>query len=165
MKKFILILSLAALSLPALALPKIGAMRDLGEGILPDATRESVREVVRTAARHLLNFRKETQLSDEQRQQLKTVLETHRPETRALVERGREARKAYAAAVKAHGPEASQTREAAQKLGDLARDRALLMARVAVEVRPLLTDDQIKRLETARAEIETLVDEAMSAAH
>jgi|GEM_PF-1171480 len=164
MKKFLLILSIAALSLPALALPKLGELRDVGEGLLPEATRDSIREVMRTAARHVLNFRKETPLSDEQRQKLAAVLESHKTETQALIKQGREARRAYADAVKTHGPEASQTRDAAGKIGNLARDRALLLARITSEARPLLTADQLKSLESAREEIESLVDGALAAA-
>ncbi|MCW0220031.1 MAG: hypothetical protein OJI67_17025 [Prosthecobacter sp.] len=164
MKKILLTLAVAALTLPALAFPKLGGMRDLGEGILPEASRDSIREVVRTVARHALNFRKETPLSDEQREKLAAVLEPYRAEVRAVIERGREVRKTYAEIVKKHGPESAQAREAAEKIGTLARDRALLIARIGVEAKPLLTVEQQQRLDTARQEVESLVDTALAAA-
>lgn len=164
MKKTLLTLIVAALAIPALALPKLGAMRDFGEGLIPEAARGSIREVVQTAARHFLNFRQETPLSDEQRQKIVSIMETHRTEIHGLATRGRDARRACADSVKAQGSESSATREAAAKIGEVARDRALLMAKIGGEVRPLLTADQQKRLEAARDEIEGLVDEALNIA-
>jgi len=164
MEKILLTLAVAALTLPALAFPKLGGMRDLGEGILPESTRDSIREVVRTVARHALNFRKETPLSDEQREKLAAVLEPHRAEARAIIERGREVRKTYAEVVKQHGPDSAQAREAAEKIGTLARDRALLIARIGMEAKPLLTAEQQDRLDAARQEVESLVDTALAAA-
>ncbi|TDU73046.1 hypothetical protein EI77_01513 [Prosthecobacter fusiformis] len=155
---------MVALAIPATALPKLGAMRDIGEGILPEAARGSVREIIKTVTRHALNFRKEVPLTDEQRQKVAAVLESHRGEVRVLVERGRSIREAYAEAVKTHGPDSKQTLEAAEQIGSLARDRALLFAKISGETRPLLTAEQQNRLEAARQEIGNLVDAAIAAA-
>lgn len=146
-----------ATSIPAMA---FGRVSDIGEGIIPDAARSSIREVLRTAARHLLNFRKQTPLSDEQKTALSKILAEHREEIRAQIKKSRDARHAMEAAVKDKG----DTKAAADKIGDAARDRALLMARIGAQVRPLLTPEQQKYIEDARSEIDTLVDGALAAA-
>jgi Spy/CpxP family protein refolding chaperone len=158
----ILILTLLAVfglvtAVPAMA---FGRSADIGEGIIPDQTRSSIREIVRTAVRHFLNFRKQTPLSEEQKAAIGKILAENREEIRAQINQGRSARHAMEAAVKENG----STKAAAEKIGDAARDRALLMARIGAQVRPLLTPAQQKQLEDARAEIEGLVDGALASA-
>ncbi|WP_395735362.1 Spy/CpxP family protein refolding chaperone [Prosthecobacter sp.] len=146
-----------AAAVPAMA---FGRSFDIGEGIIPDQTRSSIRDIVRTAARHFLNFRKQTPLSDEQKTALSKILAEHREEIRAQITEGRDARRAMEKAVKENG----STKAAADKIGDAARDRALLMARIAKQMRPLLTPEQQKQLEEAHSEIESLVDSALASA-
>ncbi|MEZ5387990.1 MAG: hypothetical protein R3F13_20985 [Prosthecobacter sp.] len=154
---------LATLAFAGTSAMALGSGSDIGEGIVPEQTRSSVREIVRTAARHFLNFRKETPLSDEQKAAVGKILQQHRPEIQAQLTKSRDARRAMAAAAKenATGP---ATKATAEKIGDLARDRALLVARISAEVRPLLTEEQLKQIESAREEIESLVDAAFAAA-
>lgn len=146
-----------ATAIPAMA---FGRSADIGEGIIPDQNRNSIREIVRTAVRHLLNFRKQTPLSEEQKAAISKILAEHREEIRAQINQGCAARHAMEAAVKENG----STKAAAEKIGDAARDRALLMARIGVQARPLLTSEQQKLLETGRSEIEGLVDGALASA-
>ena len=157
-----LTLSLLAVFGLATAIPAMGFGRsfDIGEGIIPDQARSSIREIVRTAVRHLLNFRKQTPLSEEQKAAISRILAEHREKIGAQIKQGRAARQAMEAAVKDNG----STKAAAEKIGDAARDRALLMARIGAEVRPLLTPEQQKQLEAARTEIEGLVDGALASA-
>lgn len=160
-----LLLSLAAVLGFAAAAPAavLGRSSDIGVGILPEQTRSSVREVVRAALRNFLTFRKETPLSDEQRTAIRQILEDHRGELQTQMAHGREARRAMAAAAKENAGSPA-AKAAAEKVGEVARDRALLGARISAEVRPLLTAEQQKRVEAARSEIEGLVDEALASA-
>lgn len=155
----IAVLGLAAAA-PAMA---FGRASDIGAGIVPEQTRSSIREIVRTAVRHFLNFRKETPLSDEQKTAIGKIMSEHRAEIQTQVTKGRAARSAMAAAAKENASSPA-TKAAAEKIGDLARDRALLAARIGAEVRPLLTAEQQKQIESAREEIEALVDSAFAAA-
>ncbi|OYW74703.1 MAG: hypothetical protein B7Z37_16570 [Verrucomicrobia bacterium 12-59-8] len=157
-----LILSLLAVFGLATAIPAMafGRSADIGEGIIPDQTRSSIREVVRAAVRHFLNFRKQTPLSEEQKAAISKILAEHREEIAAQINQGRMARHAMEAAVKENG----STKAAAEKIGDAARDRALLMARIGAQVRPLLTPEQQKQIEAARSEVEGLVDGALASA-
>lgn len=127
----------------------------------PEKHGSALREIVRTAVRHFLNFRKETPLSAEQRASVTKILESHRDEIRAQMTQGRDARRAMAEAAKKDANSAA-TRSAAEKLGDVTRDRALLIAKIGAEVRPLLTPEQQKHIEAARGELESLVDAALN---
>lgn len=157
-----LTLSLLAVFSLATAIPAMafGRSADIGEGIIPDQTRSSIREIVRTAVRHFLNFRKQTPLSEEQKTAISRILAEHRAEIHAQISEGRSARQAMEAAVKENG----NTKAAAEKIGAAARDRALLMARIGAQVRPLLTPEQQKHLEEARSEMDGLVDGALASA-
>ncbi len=46
--------------------------------LLPEKHGSAIREIVRTAVRHVLNFRKETPLTAEQRASVTKTLESHR---------------------------------------------------------------------------------------
>ncbi len=159
-----LILSLIAVLGLAAAVPAIavGRASDIGAGIVPEQTRSSIREIVRAAVRNFLDFRKETPLSDEQKTAISKIMSEHRTEIQAQIAKGRDARRAMATAAKENADSPS-TKSAAEKIGDLARDRALLAARISAEVRPLLTPEQQKQIESARKEIESLVDAAFAA--
>ncbi len=152
-------------AIPALAKAssETGVTGVLGDDFFPGQGHGKFREVMRTAMRHLLNFRHETPLSDEQKQKARAVMESHRSEIQAQIEKGRDARRSMLGLVKTSGPDDTAVREAADKIGNAARDRALLFAKVAREIRPLLTPEQLKRIETARTEIESEVDAAIAA--
>jgi len=160
MKKTLIILAAALVALPALALPNGGLLKDTG--LLPEGSRSRLRGIVQTAVRHLLNFREETPLSADQRSQVGAILKQHGTEIRELMKRGRDARRSFEEIARKGSPDSAVTREAAGKLADVTRDRALLMAKVGGQVRPLLTPDQQKRLETARTEIHDLIDAALA---
>lgn len=155
----IAVLGLAS-AVPAMAL---GRASDIGAGIVPEQTRSSIRDIARAAVRHFLNFRKETPLSDEQKTAISKIMNDHRAEIQAQIVKGRDARHAMTAAAKENA-NSSATKAAAEKIGDLARDRALLAARIGAEVRPLLTPEQQKQIESAREEIESLIDAAFASA-
>lgn len=129
--------------------------------LLPEKHGSAIREIVRTAVRHVLNFRKETPLTAEQRASVSKILESHRDEIRAQMNQGREARRTITEAAKKDA-NSTATRAAAEKLGDVTRDRAMLIAKIGAEVRPLLTAEQQKHIETARGELESLVDAALN---
>lgn len=123
---------------------------------------QPLRTLASTALRHFLNFRKETPLSAEQKQAVTSIVQSHRDEIRAQVRSGIEARRAMATVAGAQGADASATRAAAEKLGAVACDRALLTARILGEVRPILTPDQVSRIQSARTELESLIDHTLA---
>jgi len=99
---------------------------------------QKMREIFRSVRGCFQAFRRETPLSAEQKQKVREVLASHRSEIRAQWEKGREARRALEAATKTSGPDSQATRQAAEKVGEAVRDRALLKAKIGSEIRPLL---------------------------
>jgi len=127
------------------------------KGMLSSEADGPFKEIRLTAVRHLLNFRKETPLTDEQKSQVKEIFRTHRSEIKTQFEKSREARQLMQKTVKEKGADDVATKAAAQAIGDAARERALLAAKISSEIRPLLTAAQQERLEAARAEIDPLL--------
>lgn len=155
---FLAIFGLAVTS-PALSL---GRKADMASGILTEETRDSVHEIVRTAIRRFRLFQRQTPFSGEQQSAISQILQRHRPEIRAQMIQGRDARRAMAAAAKENASSPA-TQAAARKIGDLACERALLAARISGEIRPLLTPEQQEQIESARDEIAALIDAAFAA--
>ena len=65
-------------------------------------------------------------------------------------------------AVSSHGADSAEAKAAASRIGEVARDRALLVGRLATEIKPLLTAEQVGKLQSARSEIEEMIDQAAS---
>jgi len=110
----------------------------------------------------LRGLRSDLDLTDTQRDEIRKVLSSHREEIRHQWETGRGARENMRETVNAHGVESAEAKAAASRIGDAARDRALLVARIATEIKPLLNADQIRKLQSARSEIEEMIDQAAS---
>ncbi len=155
--KFILhITAVVTLVLGGSVLPSHAAAPDAEESEF----RTKAKSVFTALTREFQNFKADTPLSPDQKTQIHTVLKTHRSEIRALMVEFRAARRAMADAARTD-PGSSDSLAAADKIGELARTRALLVAKIGAEVRPLLTPEQIKNLDLARGKVESAVDEAL----
>ncbi len=161
MKKTLVLLFAASLAVPALALTNKDS--DSPPLALSGKTRGTLRTWVQTAVRHLLNFGHETPLNEAQRSQVSSVIEKYRPQVHDLMERGRDTRRGFEEVVKKEGPESARARQSAEGVADVARDRALLMAKIGSEIRPLLTPAQQQHLEEMRTELRALMDSALAA--
>jgi protein CpxP len=91
-------------------------------------------------------------LSDQQRQQVRTVMEQHREELRALGEKVGAAHKAQHDAVMAVPFDEGQVRARANELAAVQADMAVLRARIHNEVFQVLTPEQQAKAEQLRAE-------------
>ena len=123
---------------------------------------ENARGVVRELVQELLNFRKEAGLTDAQRTQVKDIMKSHKDEIRTQFMSGRDARRSMRQAVEAGGPESTGAQEAADAIAAVARSRALLIAKITSEIRPILTADQLKLAQTTRERIEEIIDERVA---
>lgn len=130
--------------------------------LLPPEMRDSVRECVTTAVRGLLNLRKEAPLSAEQRTKIQSVIQSHRAEITAQMKTGQAARKAMRDAVVQNGAGSAQAQTAAVAIGEMARQRALLVGRIGAEIHPVLTEQQQQGLDALRGEMEQAVDTLIS---
>ncbi len=93
-------------------------------------------------------------LSDAQREQVKSVLDSHKDEMKALGDKGFEARKALEAAVAADQFEETTIRARSADVGTVEADMAVLRARIHAEVWQILTPDQQTQAKTLQAQME-----------
>jgi protein CpxP len=92
-------------------------------------------------------------LSDAQKEQVRTIVESHRDELRELGERGMHARQALEAAVMANVFDEAAIRAAAAEVGVVEADMAVARARISAEVHQVLTAEQQAKLEQLRAQM------------
>lgn len=159
MKKLMLI-ALAATAFGPLAAhattPAAGAAQE-GPGA-------AIREWIASAAGHALAFRRETPLTGEQKEKVGEILSAHRGAITAQMRRAGEARRTFADTAKQSGASSPAALQAAERLGVSAKEGALLFAKIAEEVRPLLTPAQQARIDSARGELRALADRLLAGA-
>src|SRR5262245_58023435 len=98
-----------------------------------------IRNALRGLLKHAIAFRDETPLSERQHSQVRTILQTHRTEIQTQLNEMRDARGALRKAEAATAPEDASINTAANRVGECARNGALLRAKLGREIRPVLT--------------------------
>jgi periplasmic protein CpxP/Spy len=93
-------------------------------------------------------------LSDDQRQEIRRIMDEHRTERQSVMQRLREARKAQADAVQAVPADESAIRARSAELSKAETDAALLRAKVHTAIFNVLTPDQQTKAKELRAERE-----------
>jgi Spy/CpxP family protein refolding chaperone len=91
-------------------------------------------------------------LSDTQRQQIRSIVQSHREEFRALGERTRAARQKLHELVTAEAVDETAIRAASSELAGVQADGAILRARVHQEVFATLTPEQQAKAKQLRSE-------------
>lgn len=148
----------------ALSLLGVGAFAVSGFSPTLKAAEEALlenkrpRKVMQTMLRNRLNFRAEHPLSEQQKQQIKEIVSTHRTEIQEQVKNSRDARVSFQEAAKAD-PDSAATEAAAEKIASTTKDRLLLRAKIRAKVWPILTEEQQAFLDEARADVLSSVDE------
>ena len=140
----------------ALALGSLSAAPSHEDGLRPGAA------ILSAAVRCLLNFRHETPLSADQKEKIQLILQHHKADIQTQLGKGRDARQAMHSVVEKDGANSPYAVAAAIKIGEVARDRALLVARIRGEIKPILTPAQLGQMEQARNELQPLIDAAIS---
>jgi Spy/CpxP family protein refolding chaperone len=97
---------------------------------------------------------RELGLTDAQLQQVRTFMESHRDDQKAIGDRMRDARKALQDAIEADPLNEGAIRDAAAAVGAIEADAAVLQAKIRTEVFALLTPEQVKKAKELRAEME-----------
>jgi Spy/CpxP family protein refolding chaperone len=159
MKKLLLTLSLALAGAAPLAYvqaagPAAPAPAAAGRKFDADGP---LRQALRGVLRRGLAFRDETPLSAEQRTQVREILKVHRPEIEARIKAARSAREAMHKAATQDSASETELRTAADQIADNARAGALLRAKLAREIRPILTPEQRARLDAIFQEVDSAV--------
>lgn len=112
------------------------------------------RQALERAQQRWQAFRKETPLTGEQKARIREIVQPHHAEIRQQLSALRDAHRQLREASKNNGDLAA----AADKVGDAARRGALLRAQLTREIRPVLTPEQRRRLDSALAEFERGTD-------
>ena len=97
---------------------------------------------------------RELDLTDAQREQVRTIMESHRDQQKAIGDRMQAARKALHDAIAAETIDEGAIRGAAADIGTIEADAAVLQAKIRGEVFALLTPEQVKKAKELRSEME-----------
>jgi periplasmic protein CpxP/Spy len=91
-------------------------------------------------------------LTDAQRDQLRTIMESHKAEFEQAGAKLREGHRGLAKAVEATSVDEAAIRAASTALASAMADEAILRAKVRVELNGILTAEQLQKLQERRAE-------------
>lgn len=152
MKK-LLVPMLAALAAVTLATPAQAVDATPGKSaadVRSGGSDGPLRHALRGALRRWLAFREETPLTEPQRAQIREIVKPHRDEIRTQIAAMRDAHNQLHKATTKDG----DVKAAAEKVGEAARTGALLRARLAREIRPVLTPEQRQRLDSGIEEFQ-----------
>jgi Spy/CpxP family protein refolding chaperone len=94
------------------------------------------------------------EVTEDQQQQIRAVMDSHRDEFRAFGERMKAARDAMRAVVEADAIDENAIRAKAADVAAVEADQAVLGARVRGEILGLLTAEQLDRVKQFRAEMQ-----------
>jgi Spy/CpxP family protein refolding chaperone len=107
----------------------------------------------------LLALRADLQLTDEQRDQIHQIVQSHKQEIATVMKPVVEKRRALRAATSADEPNDQAIRTAANELGQALGDAAVVGAKIKVEVRHVLTPEQQEKLGSYRKQADGAVDQ------
>jgi Spy/CpxP family protein refolding chaperone len=137
-KSVLIAVGLAALGIAGLLAGRISAGAMPGQG-----HRDSAMRMFRHMSEAL-------GLTDDQKTQIKGILKTHAAEIEGHMKALSDARKALHQATLSDAPDESAIRSAAQSLGAVQGDGALLFVKIRAEVVPILNDNQRGKLQQFR---------------
>lgn len=108
-------------------------------------------------------LRQDLGVTDEQKAQIKAILLSYKPDIKQQIAAGKAAREQMKAAVSEFGPESQQAKDAAIFIGKVAESRALLTGEILFDIKPVLTEEQIAKLEELRETIKDRIEGHLSA--
>jgi len=109
----------------------------------------------------LMTLKSDLNLSDDQKQQIKQIVLSHRSEIVAVAKPLVESKRALRDATFAANPDEQAIRAAADKLGKAVADAAVLASKIKMEAAKVLTADQMKTLSEFRDSTDKSVDRFM----
>jgi protein CpxP len=101
------------------------------------------------------------QLTDAQREQVRSIVESHRAEFQATGQALRDAHRAFAEATRAESIDEATVRTRATAVASAMADEAVLRSKVRAEVHALLTPEQQQQLKERQAEMQKRQQERM----
>jgi len=140
--------------------PNVIEAKSADENAFPH--RGQLREIFAKLKQNFSEFREQTPLSKEQKGKIASILKANRQEIKAQLTEGAQARRALDASVEQSSADSPASQTAAERIGESAEKRALLIARLSTEIKPILTPEQAKRLKGAKEEIQSSVDDFLN---
>ena len=108
---------------------------------------------------HFKKMAKELQLTDQQKQQLKEIFAKNRPQAEPLMKQMQAERRALRALIQADTIDEAAIRAQSAKVAAVEADMAVHHARVAKEIRAILTPEQIAKEKELQAERDKKMEE------
>jgi Spy/CpxP family protein refolding chaperone len=107
----------------------------------------------------LLTLRSELNLTADQRQQIRDIVQSHRPEIAAVVKPLVEKRRALRTATNSSPVDETAIRAASADLAQSIGDAAMLAAKIKLEVRKVMTPQQAQQIDAFRQQSDAEVDD------
>jgi protein CpxP len=111
------------------------------------------------AGQHFKSMVKDLQLTVQQKQQLKDIFAKNRPQTGPLMKQFGAERRAMRALIQADDIDEAAIRAQSAKVATIEADLAVQRARVAQEIRTILTPEQIAKAKELQAQRDKKMDE------
>ncbi len=138
-----------------------GARRSLFTGADEAPCHQTIRNMIQGNIGRLLTLRSSLDVTDSQREEIRHVVKEYRAEMLPIIEDIVESRRTLHEAVLVEQPDETTIRTAAANLGDAIAEAALLASDITVQIRPILTDEQIVQLQEFATERADAVDTCM----
>lgn len=136
-----------------------------GLGLLsPELAQRPLGRMLRENVERLRSLKGQLNITGEQKEEIKKVLQSHRAEMVAVAKEVRAQHKKVVAAVQAEPSDEAAIRRATQEMAKALGDAAVLHAKVRREVRAKLTPEQREKADACQQEISTSVDRALDEA-
>ena len=121
--------------------------------------RARIAELIQGRFARMSALRDELNVTDQQRDEIREIMQSHRDELRPTVVAVIEHKRALRQAVMAEQADEAAIRAEADALGDAIGDAAVAISKVTGEARTVLTNEQLEMLEDAMVEHQERVDE------
>jgi Spy/CpxP family protein refolding chaperone len=115
-------------------------------------------QLIRGNIGRLITLHAELDVTDEQRMEIKGIIEKHRPDIQPVAKTIVEKKRVLHDAVLAEKPDEDEIRKAGNNLGKAIGDVAVLASEIAKEIRPVFTEEQIELIEKSKEERKESVD-------
>lgn len=146
-----------SLSIVALALCGLGAAA-APRTLSTDTAGHPLRAFIQGQLGRFLTLRSELDVTGEQREAIRQIVESHRGEIATVAKPIVEKRRALRDATLAKEPNETAIRAAANDLGKAIGDAAVLASKVKDEVGKVLTPQQVEKVEAFRLQSDSAVD-------
>ena len=100
-----------------------------------------------------------------QKIQIHTIVRGYKDSLKTQWAAGKSARDSLRQANLEHGPDSPEVQAAATHLAEIFRGRVLLFAKIANDIRPVLSDEQIRKFEAARLDFESFIQTKLDNLH